>query len=184
MSAPRPFSGEEIVDLVTEVAEALPSDGHQRVIIVVGGSLLAWHGLRASTLDVDSIERLDDELRRAVATVAARHDLAVAWLNDRAVPWRPATFETVTCTTLLDHPRLLVLGASLRDVFLMKLDRANARDLADLVALWPHVAASFPTAVAVVAAYTEAFPASPEDPELRSFVIDIASRAGSTLARS
>lgn len=54
----------------------------------------------------------------------------------------------------------------------------------EIVDLVTEVAASFPTAVAVVAAYTEAFPASPEDPELGSFVIDIAARAGSTLARS
>jgi hypothetical protein len=135
VSAPRPFARDDIVDLVTEVAEALPGDGPRRVIIVVGGSLLAWHGLRASTLDVDSIERLGDDVRRAVAAVAERHDLEVAWLNDRAAPWRPATFEVAACDTLLDHPRLLVLGAPLRDVFLMKLDRANGRDLADLVTL-------------------------------------------------
>ena len=44
-------------------------------MIVVGGSLLAWHGLRDATRDVDSIGRIDPELRMAINAVAKRHRL-------------------------------------------------------------------------------------------------------------
>lgn len=37
-----------------EVADELPHSGSQRTVIVVGGALLAWHGLREATRDVDS----------------------------------------------------------------------------------------------------------------------------------
>jgi hypothetical protein len=62
-------------------------------VIVVGGSLLAFHGLREATVDVDSVKRLDSELKSAVASVARLHDLAPAWLNDSASAFRPATFD-------------------------------------------------------------------------------------------
>ncbi len=47
----------------------------------MGGSLLAWHDLWDSTEDVDSVRRLDDELRVAVASVARARGLAPGWLN-------------------------------------------------------------------------------------------------------
>ncbi len=93
------LDGEAIKALIAEVAAEL-DDQVERTIIVVGGSLLAWHDLRDSTLDVDSIRRLDDALRHAVATVAARHGLAADWLNDRAAPWAPATLEVGKCEVL------------------------------------------------------------------------------------
>ena len=48
------LDGEAIKALIVEVAAEL-DDQVERTIIVVGGSLLAWHGLRDSTEDVDSI---------------------------------------------------------------------------------------------------------------------------------
>ena len=50
-------------------------------MIVVHGALLALHGLRESARDVDSVQRLDEELAAAVARVASRRDLASRWLN-------------------------------------------------------------------------------------------------------
>ena len=71
------LDGETIRSLVEEVANELDSDGAtQHVVTVVGGSLLAWHGLRDATRDVDSIGRIDPELRVAINVVAARHQLA------------------------------------------------------------------------------------------------------------
>ena len=46
------------------------SDCPQHTLILVGGSLLAWHGLREATLDVDSVLRLGAELSAAAALVA------------------------------------------------------------------------------------------------------------------
>lgn len=91
------------------------------MVVIVGGSLLAWRGLRASTEDVDSVTRFDDELRRAVEQVAAAHDLPTAWLNDNASIFLPATFARDDCDVLMDHQRLLVLGAPLKVVFVMKM---------------------------------------------------------------
>jgi hypothetical protein len=167
-----PLTGEQIAALVAEVADQLPSGEHRRTIIVAGGSLLAWHGLRESTVDVDSVQRLDPELRAAVAEVAARHDLAPRWLNDNAAMFRPQTLSESTCDVLLDHPRLLVLGASYRDVFLMKLFAARATDHDDLVRLWPLC--SFQTPQQAVTDMYEAFPAAPEDPHLADYVAEIA----------
>lgn len=96
---------------MAEVAEALPVVGDRHVVVVAGGALLAWRGLRGATRDVDSIRRLDDELRVAVEQVAGRHGLAPRWLNDSAAAFVPATFVEEDCDVLLDHPALLVLGA-------------------------------------------------------------------------
>ena len=69
---------------------------------MVGGSLLAWHGLRDATRDIDSIRRLDVELREAVRRVAARHDLAYDWLNDHSEAFAPFGFDVEACEVLLD----------------------------------------------------------------------------------
>jgi hypothetical protein len=126
LASDSPLTGEQIAALVAEVADELPSGERRHTIIVAGGSLLAWHGLRDTTVDVDSVERLDPELRAAVAEVAVRHDLAPRWLNDHAAMFRPQTLNESSCEVLLDHRRLLVLGASYRDVFLMKLSSRRA----------------------------------------------------------
>jgi hypothetical protein len=97
-------------------------------VVLAGGSLLAWHGLRESTRDVDSLRPLTAELAKAADEVGATHGLAVGWLNARAAAFIPLTLHVEDCTVLLDHPRLRVLGAPLDQVFLMKLYAARDRD--------------------------------------------------------
>jgi hypothetical protein len=172
----RALSGAEIVALVTEVADRLASQGHQHTVIVVGGSLLAWHGLRDTTKDVDCVSSLDDELRSAVALVAQEHDLELDWLNAHAAGFAPVTLEPSACTILLERPRLRVLGAPIRYVFLMKMYRGLPRDLDDLVAMWPHVAIT--SAEAIVEEFYEAFPHEELDPYLDELVYHAAERAG------
>lgn len=169
---------DDIKRLVNEVADELGPLSPQRTLVIVGGSLLAWHGLRDATEDVDTIRRLDDELKSAVAAVAARHGLSVAWLNDHAAPFRPNTFELDRCDRLVEHPALLVLGLPLRDVFLMKLVRAEPADLNDMRAMWPHVKDDFGTARKIVTAYYKAFPHEPADEYLAEFVVAELARAG------
>lgn len=118
-----------------EVAELLP-DGEPHCVVVVGGSLLALHGFREATNDVDSIKRLGATLKAAVAQVADRRGLAPRWLNDSAAGFIPQTFDEAACTVELDHPRLRVLGAPLQQVFVMKLFAARATDITDLTAIW------------------------------------------------
>lgn len=167
-----PLTRDQIVALVAEVADELPARGHRHVIIVVGGSLLAWHGLRSTTVDVDSLIRIDVELAAAVEQVAVRHGLAPKWLNDSAAGYRPRTLDEAACEVLLDHPRLQVLGAPFRQVFLMKLLAARAADHADLVTLWSLSGFSSPEEAATE--MYAAFPAAPDDPHLADYVADIA----------
>ena len=175
----RPLSGSEISALVAQVADRLAPEGPQHTLIIVGGSLLAWYGLRESTLDVDSIEYLDVELHQAVASVAAEHDLDVEWLNAKAAQFKPQTFKLEECDVLFTHPRLLVFGASLRQVFVMKLARADAPDLADMAKIWSRT--GFTNSNEVVDTYYEAYPHEDIDPYLGTLVVQVANRAGYTI---
>jgi hypothetical protein len=167
-----PLDKAAILDYLGELADELAPGPQQRVIIVVGGSLLALHDLRQSTRDVDSVARLDDELRAAADRVAARHGLERGrWLNDRAAMFRPATLSPQTCEVVLEHPRLLVLGAPLDDVFLMKLG-ARASDFDDLRALWPLCSFSSPDEAAQ--RWHEAYPHEEHDPYLADHIRTIA----------
>lgn len=89
----RPLDWDEIEAYLVEVGAELERRGLVRSVLVVGGAYVASRGVRASTIDVDTISELDAELKAAVATVAERHGLELDWLNDRARPWRPVTFE-------------------------------------------------------------------------------------------
>jgi len=176
------LDGEAIKALIVEVAAEL-DDQVERTIIIVGGSLLAWHGLRDATEDVDSIRRLDDALRHAVKTVAARHGLAANWLNDHAAPWAPATLDANACEVLFEQGQLRVLGLPLRDIFLMKLNRGDPLDLVDMRSIWPLVRGEFASSAEVLAAYYAAFPNEDpaDDPYLGAFVVTELEKGGFVL---
>ncbi len=55
----QPLGVSEIRAYLLEVAEALPLTSPQHELVMVGGSLLAWHGMRFSTRDVDTVTRMD-----------------------------------------------------------------------------------------------------------------------------
>lgn len=170
-----PLDGQHIVQYLTEVADRLGPGGPEHVVIVVGGSLLALRDLRQATVDVDSVRRLDAELMTAVAAVAADHGLAPRWLNDSAAMFKPATLRDGDCHLELTRGRLLVLGAPLDQVFLMKLYASRARDLDDLVKLWPHC--TFGSPQAAVDAYDLAYPHLEHDRYLADHVAAIAEAA-------
>ena len=172
----RPLTGGEIITLVAEVADHLAPEGPQLSLVLVGGSLLAWRGLRETTDDVDSVRRVDAELKTAIAHVADHHDLPPDWLNDNAAMFMPATFEASDCEILLERPRLVVLGAPLEMIFVMKLYRAQPNDRDDMVKMWPEL--SFTSRQEVVTSFFAAFPHAPEDPYLGEFVGEIAALAG------
>jgi hypothetical protein len=78
----RPLSGDEIKTLMVAVTACPDCMGDQHVLIIVGGSLLAWNGMRATTDDVDSVNPLDDELWAAVEKVVLEHGLLDGdWIN-------------------------------------------------------------------------------------------------------
>lgn len=165
-----PLDAASIRAHLIEVAELLPP-GEQHMILMVGGSLLAWHGLRRTTFDVDSVRPVDGDLKLAVEQAARGRGLPPAWLNDRASAFQPSTLREGDCDVLLDHPRLLVLGAPLDQVFLMKLNASRSRDVTDLVELWPHC--SFTSAADAVARFYEAYPFEEPDPHLVDFVAQL-----------
>jgi hypothetical protein len=170
-----PLGQQQIRAYLHEVAGALGASGEQHVVVMVGGALLAWHGLRDATRDVDSVLQLDDELQQAVRTVAELHDLAPGWLNHAAAAFCPQTLTIQECDVFIDHPRLRVLGAPLRQVFLMKVRAGREQDHDDLVAMWPLVDL---TPAQAVAEYWEAYPSAPEDEYLISWIEDIAAQTG------
>lgn len=176
------LDGDQIRALLTEVAGELAKSSRSHTIVVAGGSLLAWYGLRDATADIDSTRRIDDELRGAARAVAARHHLAIDWLNDHAAAWTPATFTVAACPVLVEHPHLLVLGMPLRDVFLMKLNRALPADLDDMRRIWPYITEQFASAAEVIAAYQAAFPFEPNDEHLGQFVVTELAKGGVVLS--
>lgn len=141
-----PLGRDEITSLLHEVSGEL--GGPARRIVVVGGALLALHGLREATRDVDTTTAVDAELRDAVARVAARHDLSPEWLNDRARPYLPVTFSQDECDVLIEGQGLAVLGAPFDQVFLMKLFASRAADAEDLEVLWERCTFESPEAAA------------------------------------
>jgi hypothetical protein len=169
-----PLSANQILGYLREVAQELGPTGPRHQIVVVGGSLLAVHGLRQSTLDVDTVRRIEQEVRDAVEQVARVHGLAPAWLNDASAPFRPQTFVEQDCDILLDQGRLLVLGAPLRQAFVMKLfaSRVRSRDYDDMVVLWPKC--RFDSAEQAVELYRAAYPHEVEDPYLVEYVRGLA----------
>lgn len=170
MPEQRALDGETLLAYVREVAAELPDDGQQRRIVVVGGALLAWLGLRESTRDVDSVERLDEVLVAAVEVVAGRHDLAPRWVNDAAAGYVPQGFDPARGEKIWASARLQVLGAPLDQVFLMKLLAGRAADTDDIRALWSR--SGFASTDEAAAAFHEAYPFEEYDPHLARWLDD------------
>ena len=166
-----------IVECLGELGDLLGDDGAEHVVVLVGGALMALRGLRESTRDVDTIERVEDELERAVAEVAHHRGLPPKWLNARAAAFKPVTFDQSACTPVLSRGRLTVLAAPLSQVFLMKLRAGRAPDYEDMIRLWPDT--GYANATAAVEAFWRAYPEEPEDPEFLGFVEGITHQADS-----
>lgn len=107
-------------------------------VVIAGGSFLALNGWRADgTRDVDAVTRLDEAVKAAAAEVARVYGFSVDWLNDRALPFVPATFEIERCAVLVEHEGPRVLGPPPDVVLLMKLAAARpGQDRIDMIALW------------------------------------------------
>jgi hypothetical protein len=158
----KPLTYTEIEAYLHEVADVLDEDGERRIVVVVGGALLAYYQIRNTTTDVDSARPIDQDLAAAIREVANRHGLDEDWLNPRGFPHRPLTLDEDECEVMLEHGRLKVLAAPVDQVFLMKLDSDRTRDQMDLVLAWP--ATSFQSAEEVLDAYRAAYPPGlPED---------------------
>jgi hypothetical protein len=152
----KPLTYPEIEAYLYEVADALGEDGENRIVVVVGGALLAYYQIRNTTTDVDSARPIDQDLAAAILEVAKRHGLDDDWVNPRGFPHRPLTLDENECEVMLEHRRLRVLAAPIDQVFLMKLDSDRTRDQMDLVLAWP--ATSYQSPEEVLDAFRAAYP--------------------------
>jgi hypothetical protein len=170
------FDRDELIDNLHAVAALLVDmDAQRAVLVVVGGSYLALHGLRDTTADVDTVTKLEQSIRDAVEAVAATRDLRPDWLNDTAHAYAPLGLTMEMCDVLYEHPRLLVVGPPADYVFLMKLYAGRAPDYDDMVALWPRC--TFATANEAADRFATAYPHAPQDPYLSEYIARIAQAA-------
>lgn len=139
---------------------------------------MALHDLRESTVDVDSLTRLTEELSDIVHRVGDRHGLRDNWLNDSAATFAPAGLDLEECDLLFGHSHLTILGPPAEQVFLMKLLASRAPDHDDMTVLWPRCGFAEPQAA--VDAYYAAYPFEEHDPHLVDYVQQIAELAGGT----
>lgn len=169
------MSGDRIRELLTELGQLLGPHGDDISIVIVGGSLMAIHGLRDGTTDVDTISAIDIELKGAIENLASTHWLASNWLNQSAMMFAPNTFEIALCNLEIHEGRLRVLSIPMRQLFLMKLNSNRRRDHEDLVLLWPRT--GFVSADEVLQEFARAYPFAPEDEFLGEWVQQIINRA-------
>lgn len=137
-----------------------------RSVVVVGGAFVAHQHIRRATTDVDVVLEIDDELAAAAAAVGQRRGLEPDWLNNRANPWLPATFELRDCVRVLQQGPLDVLFPPTDIVVLMKIAAGGRtdNDQADLRSLWSR--SSYTTAAEAVDAFYVAYPNERPDPYL------------------
>ena len=161
--------------LFVELGRELLELGAVAEVVMVGGSWLLWHTQRAATRDVDSAKRLDGAVVDAARRVAAQHDLADDWLNDRAAMFWPADADFADCEVVLETGGLIVKVPHARVVFVMKLYRALPQDYEDMVLLWPSCGFVDPADAAD--AFGRAYPHAPDDEHLNDYIEGIAAES-------
>jgi len=151
-------------------------DAPAGLLIVVGGSFMALHGLRDSTHDIDTVNRISASIRAAADEVARARGFEPDWLNDRAAGFAPFGLDEDECELLYEYRRLRVLGPPPDYVFLMKLYAARGGpDHDDMVALWPLC--SFASADDAATRFAAAYPHAPSDPHLAEYITEIEGEA-------
>jgi hypothetical protein len=158
----------QIRSCLEELGEQMTALGVDRqvTVAIAGGSCLALMGLRDTTVDVDVVSRLSEELSAAVRAVAESRGLSPTWLNTRALAWRPRGLRNRDCEVLIDGPALRVVGVPPDALLLMKLNRSSDPDIADMRRLWPLC--SYQSAADVVTRFYEAYP----DENFDEFLVD------------
>ena len=130
------FDGQDLRSLFSEIDAELSAGGSKTVyrVVIVGGAAVALVVPGRLTGDVDVVsEGMPDELRRAAASVAARHNLRPDWINDAAKAKTVAI--AAESKPVFEGRSLIVESASLRYILAMKLTSARPIDHDDCVAL-------------------------------------------------
>ena len=166
----QPLQREDILELLTELAERLPPDPHHH-IAVAGGAFLALHQYRRATFDIDSLTTLDEGLKSTAAEIGQERNIRHDWLNDTARAFAPDPSTLIPTTTVFSHGPLTVITPPPDAIFIMKLHAARPHDRDDMIDLWP--ACAFTNAQDAVDRYYDSMPMAFTDPHLTTYVEDI-----------
>lgn len=163
-----PLNSEQIRALLLEVGDELGSEGPEVDVLVIGGALLSFLGLRLTTIDVDSAIAIHIDVKVAAHRVAERHGLMSRWLNDGAAVYAPENLDAQEAEVLFRRGRLVVRVADPDLVFLMKMHAGREQDREDMQKLWPLT--SFGTPREAARAFVEAYPENEGDPFLVEYL--------------
>lgn len=83
MSDAEPFDRAHIIELLSELGDALDDRGIRAEMFVVGGAAMALaYNTRRATRDIDAVFEPKAVVYEVARTIAARHNLPDMWLND------------------------------------------------------------------------------------------------------
>ena len=160
--------------LFAELDAELTNRSEPLRVLVAGGAALAFRWSDRSTYDVDLIGGdFPADLRRAIATVAERHNLEWSWINDGGTVGAPA---------LEPRPRPLYAGTNFaayspddRYLLAMKLFAARNRDFDDAVRL--SIEADITSAETMLELLDDAYYHNVIPAEIEDFIHDVARAA-------
>jgi hypothetical protein len=130
---------DDLRSLLAELGEELAARGVHAHLFIVGGAAMALrYDNRRVTRDVDAVFFPTEDVRRAAAVVAERHNLDPDWLNDGAKGFMPG--DDPEAHRILDVPSLTIDVGSSKYLLAMKLFSArSAVDYDDAVQLFIDV---------------------------------------------
>ncbi len=100
-------------------------------IVIVGGAAAAFHGIAATTEDVDTFETLEHELAQAIEAAQAETGLRIP-INHSSVADVPWDYETRLESVLPQLKNLRVFILEKHDLALSKSVRGDEHDLQQL----------------------------------------------------
>lgn len=170
IDADQPLTWRQMSALFACIANRLDLDTPV-VIVIGGGSSLAYFGVRKLTRDVDVVSDIPVGLANQIIRLAAEYKLPADWMNNRARAFLPADADTNE--VVFARGPLTIRTVSANDLFLMKLDAGRPQDLEDLNGLWPRC--TFESPEDAIAQFNERQPMQHSDGD--PFLIDIVRRA-------
>ena len=131
----RRFGAHEMPSLLAEVDEIMAAAGCSPVhLVAVGGAPMLTRVPGRQTGDIDIVsEGLNDAVRDASRTVASRHNLTPAWINDGVKGW--AVSVTVEPERIFTGKCLILDSAGPRYLLAMKLLSGREADEEDCIHL-------------------------------------------------
>jgi hypothetical protein len=132
MIGDRPFSRDQIVELLRELGAELDGLGLRGEMFVVGGAAMALaYNIRRSTRDIDAVFEPKATIYQMAARIAQHHGLDRNWLNDSVKGLLPGPDQAPQ--EVVELPGLRVSVASPRYLLALKVAAARVdRDADDI----------------------------------------------------